>query len=53
MASGILKYMVDYIEYVLQYCSAGVCEICTAIPPDIHVLYTVLGSLRKILMKLV
>jgi hypothetical protein len=49
MASGIVKYMVDYIKYVLRYCLAGVCEICTAILPDIHVL----GSLRTIFLKLV
>ena len=48
MASGIVKYMVDYIKYVLRYCLAGVCEICTAILPDIHVL----GSLRTIFLKL-
>jgi hypothetical protein len=49
MASGIMKYMVDYIKCVLQYCLAGVCEMCTAILPDIHVL----GSLGTIFLKLV
>jgi uncharacterized membrane protein len=51
MASGILKYKVDYIKCVLQYYLGGVCEIGTAILPDIHVLCAVLGSLRTIIMK--